>query len=59
MLGKGLRAQDLGLLPAGGGLVREAGGGGLAQQDGDDAPDARQVIAAADRRASKATSVGF
>jgi hypothetical protein len=25
--------------------VREAGGGGLAQQGGDDAPDARQVIA--------------
>jgi hypothetical protein len=26
--------------------VREAGGGGLAQQRGDDAPDARQIIAA-------------
>ena len=27
--------------------MRNAGGGGLAQQGGDDAPDARQVIAAA------------
>jgi hypothetical protein len=26
--------------------VREAGGGGLAQQGGDDAPDARQLVAA-------------
>ena len=42
-----LDAQGLGLLPAGGGLVREAGGGGLAQQGGDDAPDARQLVAAA------------
>jgi hypothetical protein len=31
---------------ASGRLVREAGGGGLAQQGGDDAPDARQVVAA-------------
>jgi hypothetical protein len=40
-----LGAQGLGLLPAGGRLVRVAGGGGLAQQGGDDAPDARQVAA--------------
>jgi hypothetical protein len=40
-----LDAQGLGLLPAGCRLVREAGGGGLAQQGGDDAPDTRQVIA--------------
>jgi hypothetical protein len=40
-----LGAQGLGLVPAGGGLVRVAGGGGLAQQRGDDAPDARQVVA--------------
>jgi hypothetical protein len=42
-----LGAQRLGLLPAGGRLVRVAGGGGLPQQGGDDAPDARQVVAAA------------
>ena len=41
-----LGAQGLGLLPAGGRLVREAGGGGLAQQGGDNAPDAGQVVAA-------------
>jgi hypothetical protein len=40
-----LGAQGLGLLVAGGRLVRKAGGGGLAQQGGDDAPDARQVVA--------------
>jgi hypothetical protein len=41
-----LGSQSLGLLPAGGGLVGVGGGGGLAEQGGDDAPDARQVVAA-------------
>jgi hypothetical protein len=41
-----LGAQGLGLLPAGGGLVGVGGGGGLAEQGSDDAPDARQVVAA-------------
>jgi hypothetical protein len=40
-----LDAQGLGLLAAGGRLVREAGGGGLAQQGSDDAPNARQLVA--------------
>src|SRR5215218_2959135 len=41
-----LGAWGLGLLPAGGRLVREAAGGGLAQQGSDNAPHTRQVVAA-------------
>jgi hypothetical protein len=39
-----LGTQGLGLVPAGGRLVRVAGGGGLAQQGSDDAPDTGQVV---------------
>src|SRR5215218_4985223 len=41
-----LVAQGFGLGAAGGRLVREAGGGGLAPQRGDDAPAVREVVAA-------------